>query len=562
MDIEPKNTVKKQNGQFWNLVVLFEIIFLIKLLISLTKSAPDIIPDEPCVILRAIHFIRTFKLEDCGYIAQIPTGANPHPLYSIIISPIYLFTYGTKAFHAALGLNVFLTASLVFPLYSIFSKFIKNTKTILVGIGIILFLPQIIYFENTMMTESIFTIINIWFLYFYIKSFDENKWPNKIAAALLAIFASFSRPFGFIVLISMVVNEIFLPRMKGKKIFLTITAILTAITIWFTLRYINPDMINLIKLEFTDLNKLESWQNILRATVRQINSFSITTYLIPLVLFFHYIISEKNDGILRHIKKFLLVFIFLNFAISAHHIYGYLRVGDDPGLITRYVNVSIIYIYIFAFIFFSKSKKMMLNKYTFTISILLIFSLLCIPDTGFKNSLNPDLGIYHVGNASLYGKDIRLTNALLKYYFSPFVFLLLILLVLGTKKIISILLISVLTINALFLIQSIPYGLIPPTVKLFQHTEEDIAFIMKPLETSKDLNYQGELFELTSMTKNRIHTILLNKREDLDSDILDKNVLEKSKFFKQSKYIISPYKIDLTPIALWSLGYLYINDVN
>jgi len=187
------------------LILLFLIIFLIKSIISLYYQGIYFFSDEGCISKIGIHLANNFELKTCKEITNAPVG-EPLPIYSILLSTVYLFFRGIKSYHAILILNSFIIASLTFPLFSIIKKFIKNNKINFLIIFTTLFLPQIIIYEKTYMTETLFVVINIWFLYFYIKSFEKNKLRNKIFSLLLALLGTFTRPFGFIMILAMTTN--------------------------------------------------------------------------------------------------------------------------------------------------------------------------------------------------------------------------------------------------------------------------------------------------------------------------------------------------------------------
>lgn len=542
----------------WNLVILAEIIFVVKTVITLFRKIPTILPDEVCVIQRAMHFGQTLKIDTCEAISGLP-GGNPHPFYSMVISPAYRLFHGLYAYHAALIINAFLVATLVFPLYGILRRFVSNTKAIFASIFLILFSAQLVVFDSTVMTETIFIVVNVWFTYFYLKSFEEHRWRYKGLAALFAVFAALSRPFGFIVLVAMLVNEALQLKGKEKKILLPILAVLAVAFTAVTLVYINPDMIPKLWGYVQSLSQPNGLKNVAIAIIEQINSFSLATFLIPLIVFFAYI-GSKDSPHLNAIRWYILVYLLLNFLISAQHIYGYLVAGDDPGLLTRYINSSLIYIFIFSFAFFFRYQRFEFTKKTASIAALFIILLLFLP-SGFKHSLNPDLSMYGDIWTHLFGKDITPVNNLLKYYFLPASFLLFLLLVLGKRTLLALILGVAMIVNASFLVLYIvPQGVVPTYISYFSDKESHISAIITPEQTQSVREYHDALWLILGTSRNKMHPILVDFKNSARKEmVLNLEQFKNSEFFNTSPYILSQYYLDLPIILGWGDVIFYAN---
>ncbi|MBD3361134.1 hypothetical protein GF366_05035 [Candidatus Peregrinibacteria bacterium] len=548
-------TTKKRT--FWNLFILFELIFIIKAGLSLLLDGPFIFSDESCVIQRAIYFINNFKFETCENLTTLPSG-DPQPLYSILISPIYYFTYGITAYKIATILNSLLIASLVFPLYGICKKFIKNTKYIFLIIIVTLFLSQIMAYEKTVMTESLFVVINIWLLHFYLKSFSKKrktKIVNKLLAVILSILATLTRPFGFIVPVALAVNEIAVAKNKKKTLlfFLPFAIILTFLALFILLDHI----INSIFIKINFLSILENWKYIFIALKNQINSFSIATALIPIIVFFTYI-NKKDSPHLKNIKYFLITLIFLNFAISAQHQFGYYIKNMDPVLITRYINLSIILIIFFSLIFLKRYKKFSFNKTNISIIILLLVSLFFFKDIAVKHSLNLDLSFFYESRTHLFGEDLVESKKILGTVFFPITFILFVLLVANKRKILIATLISIFIILSIHsTIWVINYAVNSEFIDFFEKKETDISFIVK----NERINNLNKMFQLYATTKNKLYLILVDHKENGENiNTLNIEEFENSKHFQKSEYAITEYEIpDLT--KLYKIGDQYIYKI-
>lgn len=386
------------------LFALFAVVFLIKAIPAFQMQGPSIAPDEPCVVQRAIYLAENFKLEHCTNILD-NLGGDTHPLYVLLIAPIYWFFSGAKAYYAILMLNALLVSTLVFPLFGIFKKFLNDYKIIFLSTIIILFLPQITIFEKSLMTETLFAVVGIWLLHFYLNTFDKskNKLLNTILTILFIIFAGLTRPFGFMVAFAVMINELIIS--KDKKyvalIYLPLAAILTAITLLVIL----PDSIQGVAAKVDGFSKPEvGILDVGMALISQLNSLSVATLIAPLVLFGTYLFKDKSPY-LKKIRFFLLSLILINLAISAMHLFGYYIKGRDPGLITRYINLSVIYIFIFTLIFLPKIKQFKFDRINIPFLSVLLFSLIFIRISPIKQSLNKDL-ISLFDLSRIYGNDL------------------------------------------------------------------------------------------------------------------------------------------------------------
>ncbi|MBD3361133.1 hypothetical protein GF366_05030 [Candidatus Peregrinibacteria bacterium] len=532
---------------YLNLIILFALILTAKVIISLFMQGPFVFSDEACILLKAKHFAETLEIKKtCAELLQIPAG-EPLPLYSIIISPLFLFLKGTKAYHGILILNSLLISSLVFPLYSIFKKFLRNNKIIFLYILLILLLPQIVIYEKMLMTECLFIVINIWLLYFYLKSFERNKHSkiNKFAAILLSILATLTRPFGFIVPSALVINEII--RNKNRKLLALVYIPLTVILISLIL-YKYPHFIDFINIKAKILQDPETLWGMLKAVKDQINSFTVTTFLAPLIIFFTYI-TKKDSKPLNDIKYYLIALISLNFIITALlHSENYSINQLEIGLLTRYINISIILIFIFSLIFLQKYKKFRLKKLN-SITLLLVFaSLLFIQYKYVKHALNLDISIYYHTTASTDSALEALSYNLVlvkQYLVIPLLtlyFVLLALFVLNKRKILTILLSITIFIHFIFsTLWIVNFSVFKsPIFEYFRDKETNILFLGKAdAITSTSYNY----WKILTLSNNK----LLFKRhtgadKSKEQQKLPQEVIEILK--KDFNYIVTPYKFE------------------
>lgn len=483
------------------LFTLFALVFLIKTIPAFQMQGPSIAPDEPCVLQRAIYLAENLQLEHCNNILD-NLGGDTHPFYVFLIAPIYWFFSGTKAYYAILTLNAFLVSTLVFPLFSIFKKFIKDHKMVLLSTAIILFLPQITVFEKTLMTETAFAVVGIWLLHFYLNTFDKskNKRLNTIFTIIFIILAGLTRPFGFMVAFAVMINELIVS--KDKKyvalIYLPLAAILTATTLLVIL----PGSFGVVASKVggfstPDVTILE----VIQALISQLNSLSVATLIAPLILFGTYLFKDKSPY-LKKIRFFLLSLILINLAISAQHIFGYYIKGRDPSLITRYINLSIIYIFIFTLIFIPKIKQFKFNKINIPLLSIILFALIFIRISPIKQSLNKDL-MSLFDTTRIYGNDLIYIKTHLLIGASIALFALLVSLITKKKNIFLTILVVILMTQSVFSTKlNIEESSFPlPISEYFKDKEVNILFLgHKKEQNPVSHNY----WKLISMSNNNI----------------------------------------------------------
>jgi len=344
------------------LLFLFAVIVFVKVISVFLIHGTTVFPDSACFVQRSILFAKSFKLTSCQKLTGFESGGE-FPLYIFFLSPFYLLFKGKMAYFAVLIAQAIFSASLIFPLFYIIKNFIKENKTALLISTVILFFSPIVSYEKMLMSEFLFIFVNIWFLFFYLRG-------NKLFFVLFAFLAAFIRPFGFIVILAMIINELILSKNKKKYFFLLFIGICSV----FGLMYFwLPNIFSTLYAKLLFLLDFKNIAFLFRAISNQINSFTIALFFLPIPIFvsFFYVKDSKKW---KNIRFFILTFIILNFLISTQHVLGYFIEGKELGLLTRYINMSIIYIVLFALIFMSRYKKLQNKKIVFIFIIICLLS--------------------------------------------------------------------------------------------------------------------------------------------------------------------------------------------
>ncbi|MBD3353416.1 MAG: hypothetical protein GF364_18180 [Candidatus Lokiarchaeota archaeon] len=527
---------------FWNLLILFEIVLIIKICISFFMEMPIIYSDESCVVLRAKHFIETFNIETCNELSKLK-GKDPLPIYSILISPIYLFFSGFKAYYAILILNSLLISSTVFPLYSIFKKYINDNKYILISILLCVFIPEIVAYEKTLMTETLFMSSSIWLLFFYVKSLENNAHSSiyKILSIILSLIITFTRPFGFISFLAIIISEILISknRVKIGLVLFPLTLFITAFAAYF---YMGSSGTSYLTTKLNSLYDIQNWIFILKAIHYQFNSLLIATYFIPVIIFLTNIKKLKKE------KFFLISFIILNLIISAQHIYGYYLNEKDPLLITRYINVSTSFIIFYALILLKKQKKFLASNYSFLIIIISLGALLLFKDGPIKHSLNFSIISFYDPVTHYFNLDLIESKHILGIPFLLFSFMLIFLYITNKKRLIALILGTILiTQSTILYFNHINYTIVPHIVQAFSKEESNITYL-----TDNTKNIELDLvWQLITVTDNRITPIFISFSGDNPDQYskLDTDDFKHEDFYKSADYIITTHKLDL-PLEL------------
>lgn len=534
--------------------IIFGLVLLTKALLVFLRNGPFIFPDEGCIIQVAKHYAATFQLEKCGDILNVPLG-DAYPLYSILISPIYKFFSGLFAYKSVLVLNSILVSGLVFPLYWILNKYTKNHRYALIGAAITVFLPQFTVYEKTLMTETLYSVLLVWFMFFYIKSFTLNKSAtiNKVIAVLFGILLSLTRPLGFMLLIAIAINEFIVSKKKGRAllIYLPISVLMAGLAVLFFSKGVAGSVLS----NLNAITQAENWKYLFNALSAQINSFTIATFFIPLVMFYSFFFKKNSVEIFK-IKYLILVYIGLNFLISANHIFGYtLTMGYSPNLVTRYISSSVILIFIIALVAVQKFKNFKFNLGNTLFMLTLIVFMLFYDAGKFGSSLNMDIMSFLSIDANRFAIDLVPTLEMYRLLLLPVIVGLSLVLLAKNKKlllgvsIVSIVFFSILS-YATLQEYSQPSKLI---AGLDEIPKSNIAVII-PVGNTHVL---GQYWILKSISKHNIESILIETNMDL---VIDKGMFAKWEAFKRADFIISSYKSTLPLHAFTNRLYIYNNQ--
>jgi 4-amino-4-deoxy-L-arabinose transferase-like glycosyltransferase len=516
-------------------VLAFLAIFVIKLSLGFFLNGLLVYPDESCFFLKAKTLTETGTLSSCSDITELSIG-NPYPLFSILISPIFFLLQGENALHGIFIINALLSSLIIFPLFQIIQSSIKNEKKSLFFSIIISFIPILTSYERMVMSETLFVFLGIYAFWLYKTSLEKKKTKFKIYAYTLSLLAVLTRPFGFIVPLSLLINDFFTSKNKKRLVPILVLALLAGIIV--TNLFLPNAQIEIMD-KTKSLKDPGNWLLILISLKNQLNSLSIETLLIPSIIFFTEIFRKKEKTFDKT-KVFFISIIFLNFAISAQHIYKYLLAGFNLDVSTRYLNLPIIFICTYFFIIQSKKSENKINPLVFGTFILSLFFLTF---KEMNHALNISLSPWYENLNGFIPSEIYFL-----YIFLPLSFVLFLFYLFNKRKTTTILISTIFVIQSIFVfIWQFNYAkteAATPEIQFFKDKKSDIL-ILKSYNNYINAPIRPiyfDYFRIKTLTENKTTLIHFNDIKEPSHDESDPKWREMTKEFD---YIITPYKLSL-----------------
>ena len=522
-------------------------VFLVKSAISFFMQGPFIFSDEPCVVQKGIYLIEHMQLETCQNILQVDAG-DPHPLYAMLVGLVYFFVKGAYGYHIVLLVNALLVATLVFPLFGIFRRFIGREGLSVLFAVVTVFLPQITAFDATLMTETLFIVINVWFTYAYLRSLDSDvpvkkRGKFKVLAIIFALLAALVRPFGFILFIALTINEFFTSddRRSIAIVYIPLSIVMVGLTMFKLL----PGIVPQLSAQLEGFKATPNPGLIVSVVKNQFNSFLVATCIAPILVVLMY--GKKNDILLfTKMRLFFLSFIVMNFIIGVQHMLG----GDGPttDLLTRYIGMSLVYIVMLTFVFLTKYQKEKLDIITCGGIILAVTSLAFASYQHIKQTLALDIAIFYDAAKSGLSNSIPLRPELL----IPFVVVCIALIVLFLVRkngALRTALIAVFLLQTIFVVkQGIDMSRMPaPVLEYFHNTSAKVLFIeAKPENPTNSISF--DYWKMLALSPNRPEFRFLLGVQD-PSQPLELPKDEIARLQQEFTHIVSTLNLNLPKVA-------------
>ena len=100
----------------------------------------------------------------------------------------------------------------------------------------------------------------------------------------MGILAIFLRPFGFIILFSLIINEFILNKKKKNAVYIIPLAFLAAIPIFL----LDPNIPAQLYSKFLTIFDANNFMHLVKVAFNQINSLNVATLTIPLIVFINF----------------------------------------------------------------------------------------------------------------------------------------------------------------------------------------------------------------------------------------------------------------------------------
>ena len=167
---------ERQNLRLW-LIALFLLSFALRFVFCDYPRIFTIYRDELLYFQLAQNFA-----EGRGFlIHNLPTHFQKI-LYSVFLMPYFFI----KNQIVLAGIQAFLVASSIFPIFLIAKNLLKSKKTIIAVLIFSLFLPDLNY-AQTFMSETLFLPLSLWVFYGVLKISEDKKFSKKTALAAFAL---------------------------------------------------------------------------------------------------------------------------------------------------------------------------------------------------------------------------------------------------------------------------------------------------------------------------------------------------------------------------------------
>lgn len=168
-----QNNIIKQNSQFLLLAVAFVLISAVRFILSYPIEWTGI-PDSALYASSANSFCNSFQLLIGGKFNSFSL-----PLYSMVISPAYLFRDMGDTFTVIKLINSLVMSSAIFPVFLLARRFMSFGRAFTVALLSVMIGPM--FYTFTIMAESLHYPLSMWVIYLmYVSLVKENMRINVI----------------------------------------------------------------------------------------------------------------------------------------------------------------------------------------------------------------------------------------------------------------------------------------------------------------------------------------------------------------------------------------------
>ena len=213
-------------------LLIFYFIFVI-LKIIITQISVDLTTGSGDSFLY-LKMGRSFFLEQNFMVAGEPAHKYP-PLYSIIISPSFLFSNMLDVYRAVLIINAFVSSLIIFPAFLISKRFLNTKNSILVAI-IVSLLAGSFVFTFRALSENLYYPLLLLTVYVLFRSIEEKSYKWQIFSGVLVGLCFLTRYSSVALILGSLFAFILIELYRNKKAY--IKSILYGFKNWFIISII------------------------------------------------------------------------------------------------------------------------------------------------------------------------------------------------------------------------------------------------------------------------------------------------------------------------------------
>lgn len=193
------------------LIGLFLIIVIIKIILTIFITSPSIFADEYVYLKGARSFFTegSFNIYD-GHKSSYP------PLYYIIISISYLLKDATLIYLTIKIINALIISAIIFPSYLLAKEFLEQKDALVTAILISL-LPANFGFNNYIMSENIYYLLFLIYIYLFYKALKTNEKKYYLFTGIIIGLSLLTRSVSSIMILITIVTVI-INNLKKRNI--------------------------------------------------------------------------------------------------------------------------------------------------------------------------------------------------------------------------------------------------------------------------------------------------------------------------------------------------------
>ncbi|HLD11211.1 MAG TPA: glycosyltransferase family 39 protein [Candidatus Nanoarchaeia archaeon] len=306
----------------------------------------------------SLNYINEAKaFHDTNSLSEVAKAGIYPPIYSIIISPAFIFKDMEKVHFSIKVINAIISSSIIFPIFFLANRFFSKKKSLIIA-TITALVPPIFAVSSYTMSENIFFPLFITTLYIIYLTIKEKQQKLYILSGILIGLCYLTRAIS-IFLILVIIIIFLLNKTKIKNIITSISASLITILPWIytKIKIYGFSLQGILGNNYSSF-AIQSQSNIIQKLIWVIfytDYLILSTGIIFFILTISLISNYKNINTKILFQLTLLSTIFS--IILASNLSGAYPNYEEGRLIGRYIEPIIPMFILLGFISLKKSKK-------------------------------------------------------------------------------------------------------------------------------------------------------------------------------------------------------------